>query len=298
MSRSTLGRPLSVIFDHVARATSSRGASSSTKRSPRASRRVAPSPRIASVTRKPSRPLMPVTAVGWNCMSSRSASAAPAPRASSRPMPSEPGGLVVRCHRAAEPPVARMTARAWIARPSSHTTPTQRPSRTQRVAARAPSMTVTPRRLDHDGGELAHDAPAGRAAAGVHDAPARVPALQAEREVAVAVGVEVHAEALEVAHGARRLAAEDGRGARAHQIAPGALGVLAVQVGRVVLRQGRRQAALRPVARGARQRRGGHQRDARPVERPGERGVEARGAGADDHQVGLDARGSGHARVP
>ena len=192
-------RPLSVIFDQIARATSSRGASSSTKRSPSASSSVAPSPRIASVTRKPSRPLTPVTAVGWNCMSSRSASAAPAPRASSRPMPSEPGGFVVRCHSAAEPPVARITARAWMARPSSQTTPTQRPSRTHSVAARAPSMTVTPGRLDHDGGELAHDAPAGRAAAGVDDAPARVAALEAEREVAVAVGVEVHAEALEVA---------------------------------------------------------------------------------------------------
>ena len=48
------------IFDQIARATSSRGASSSTKRSPPASSSVAPSPRIASVTRKPSRPLMPV----------------------------------------------------------------------------------------------------------------------------------------------------------------------------------------------------------------------------------------------
>ena len=38
MSRSTLGRPLSAIFDQIARATSSRGASSSTKRSPPASK--------------------------------------------------------------------------------------------------------------------------------------------------------------------------------------------------------------------------------------------------------------------
>ena len=63
-------------------------------------------------------------------------------------------------------------------------------------------------------------------------------------------------------------------------------------------RQRRRQAALRPVARGARQRRGGDERDARAGAGRGERGVEARGAGADDDQVGLGARGAGHARVP
>ena len=299
MSRSTLGRPLSVIFDQIARATSSRGASSSTKRSPSASRRVAPSPRIASVTRKPSRPLTPVTAVGWNCMSSRSASAAPAPRASSS-ADAERAGRVGRAlpqgGRAAGGEDDRR-GRGWRGRPRRRRRRSARRG-THSVAARAPSMTVTPGRLDHDGGELAHDAPAGRAAAGVDDAPARVAALEAEREVAVAVGVEVHAEALEVAHGARRLAAQDGRGARAHQVAPGALGVLAVQVGRVVRRQRRRQAALGPVARGARERRGGDERDARAGAGRGQRGVEARGAGADDDQVGLDARGAGHARVP
>ena len=180
-----------------------------------------------------------------------------------------------------------------MARPSSQTTPTQRPSRTHSVAARAPSMTVTPAVSTTTRGELAHDAPAGRAAAGVDDAPARVAALEAEREVAVAVGVEVHAEALEVA---RRCAGASRHrtvaGARAHEVAPGALGVLAVQVGRVVDRERRRQAALGPVARGARERRRGDERDARAGARRGERGVEARGAGADDDEVGLDARGA------
>ena len=56
----------------------------------------------------------PMTAVGWNCISSRSASAAPARWASSRPTPCEPGGLVVRAHSAAAPPVAMITARAEI----------------------------------------------------------------------------------------------------------------------------------------------------------------------------------------
>ena len=79
--------------------------------------------------------------------------------------------------------------------------------------------------------------------------------------------------------------------------APGALGVLAVQVGRVVGRQRGRQAALGPVARRACERRGGDERDARAGARRGEGGVEARGAGADDDQVGLGALGAGHARV-
>ena len=54
----------------------------------------------------PSRPGTPITAVGWNCSSSRSASVAPAAWASSSPTPCEPGGLVVRDHSAAAPPVA------------------------------------------------------------------------------------------------------------------------------------------------------------------------------------------------
>ncbi len=113
MSSPTELAPVSRRRDWIARETSSRGASSSTKRSPvLASCSVAPSPRIASVTRNPSRPGTPITAVGWNCSSSRSASRAPAACASSSPTPCEPGGLVVRAHSAAAPPVASTTARA------------------------------------------------------------------------------------------------------------------------------------------------------------------------------------------
>ena len=43
-------------------------------------------------------------------------------------------------------------------------------------------------------GQVADDAAPGRAAAGVDDAAVRVAALEAEREVAVAVGVEAHPE--------------------------------------------------------------------------------------------------------
>ena len=85
--------------------------------------------------------------------------------------------------------------------------------------------------LHDERGQVAHDPPAGGAAAGVHDAAAAVAALEAEREVAVAVGVEVHAEALVVGDRARRLAAQQRRGARPHEAAARALGVAAVQVG-------------------------------------------------------------------
>ena len=118
----------------IARATASRGASSSTKRSPSGPCSVAPSPRTASEIRKPSRPLRPTTAVGWNWVNSRSASIAPAWRASSRPEPNEPGGLVVRDHSAAAPPVARIVARAVRSRPSSSRTPPSLEDRRRAVA--------------------------------------------------------------------------------------------------------------------------------------------------------------------
>ena len=70
------------------------------------------------MTRKPSRPGTPITAVGWNCRNSRSASCAPALWASSIPLPSDPGGFVVRAQSAAAPPAQTTTARARTARPS------------------------------------------------------------------------------------------------------------------------------------------------------------------------------------
>ena len=54
--------------------------------------------------------------------------------------------------------------------------------------------------------QRAQDPAAGRAAAGVRDAAGAVAALEPERELAVAVGVEAHAERLEVAEALRRLA--------------------------------------------------------------------------------------------
>jgi multifunctional 2-oxoglutarate metabolism enzyme len=133
---------LSRIRTWIARATSSRGASSSTKRSPVTSSRRAPSPRMASVTRNPSASPVPATAVGWNWTSSRSARAAPAAAASVSPFPVAPSGFVVRAHSAAAPPVARTTARAGTVGPSSHPSPTQRPSTHRSAVARVFSSTV------------------------------------------------------------------------------------------------------------------------------------------------------------
>ena len=143
MSRPTDCAPVSRSRAWIARETSSRGSSSSTNRSPELSCSVAPSPRIASVTRNPSRPGTPVTAVGWNWTSSRSASSAPAACASSSPVPCEPGGLVVRSHIAAAPPVAITTPRLARIAPPSHTTPTQRSGTCHSASARACSRIVT-----------------------------------------------------------------------------------------------------------------------------------------------------------
>ena len=55
-------------------------------------------------------------------------------------------------------------------------------------------------------GEPAGDRPAGLAAARVDDPPRRVPALEAERELAVGLGVEAHAAAAQLLDRRRRLA--------------------------------------------------------------------------------------------
>ena len=201
------------------------------------------------------------------------------------PMPIEPGGFVVRLQSAAAPPVARIVPRARTARPSSQTTPATRPSASHRAAG-ARRLEHLHVRVAHEiGRQLAHDAPAGGAAAGVDDPPARVAALEPEREVAGAVGVKAHAQALELADQARRLVDEDLAGGGAHQPAAGALGVLEVQLRRVVDRERRREAALRPVARRLSERRGADDGDAGAALGRGERRIETGRAGPDDDDV-------------
>ena len=108
-SRNT-GRPASARAATL-RAMTSRGASSASgwiagmKRWPRSSRSTAPAPRSASVRSGWGSPAT-ASAVGWNCMNSRSASRTPRRAAAARPAPCELAGFVVRSKQAPIPPVA------------------------------------------------------------------------------------------------------------------------------------------------------------------------------------------------
>ena len=238
----------------MASATWSRGASSSTKRSPSASSSVAPSPRTASVIRKPSR-APPVTQRGGvelhELEVGQRGARGVAPAAARRRPPRAGWWCAPRarpCRRWRARPRARAPA-AGRRRRGRATSPTQRPSCVSQRGGGA--------RLEHldalvrggQRGQLAGDAPAGGRAARVHDAPARVAALQAEREVAVAVGVEA----------ARRAAPGRARGRATPRTAPARRSARAasrpaasvsvgVQLGRVVVGQRGGDAALRPEA--------------------------------------------------
>ena len=257
MSSPTDARRVSRMRRATASATSSRGASSSTKRSPPASSSIAPSPRTASVTRKPSAPSAPATAVGWNCMISRSASAAPAAWASSMPAPTAPGGLVVRDHSAAAPPVASTTARRRHDAPVvAARTPTQRPPIVGSATARQSSSTS----IRSCSATSADSWRVTRRPVALPPAwtmrRTRVAALQPEREAAVAVGVEAHAEPLEVAHARRRLARRGPRRRCAGTVPRPARDVSSRwRSRRVVERERGGEPALRPVAGRLRERR-------------------------------------------
>jgi hypothetical protein len=118
--------------------------------------------------------------------------------------------------------------------------------------------------LGDDRAELADDAAARRAAAGLRHPPEGVAALEAEREVAVAVGVEPDAEGLEVGHRPGRLADQDVRGRAAHDAPARGLRVATVQVRRVLDRQRGGEPALRPVGGGLRERGGRDEHDRAP----------------------------------
>ena len=141
---------------------------------------------------------------------------------------------------------------------------------------------------DDDGRELADDAAARRAAAGVRDAAAPVATLQAQRQRALLVDVEDHAELPQVGDGAWRLADQDVGGGPAHGAPAGDLGVPPVQIGCVVGAERGGQPPLGPVGGGLRERRGRDEHDVGALAGGGQRGVEAGTAGADDAHVGLD----------
>ena len=179
-------------------------------------------------------------------------------------MPSEPGGFVVRDHSAAEPAgrehdAARADGAAVLA-DDAHAAPVDRPQARPRARPRGPRCAGPRRRRRTAGarrGGRSRCRPRGRRGAGCgppSSPSARLPWRSASK---------CTPSALEVADDARRLAAQDGGRAGAHEAAPGALGVAAVQVGRVVVGERRREPALGPVARRPGQRRGADERDAR-----------------------------------
>ena len=134
-------------------------------------------------------------------------------------------------------------------------------------------------------GERPQDAPAGRAPARVDDPAPAVAALQPERELAAAVGVEVDAELLEFADAVGGLVGEGlGRGV-AREAAAGRQRVLEVQFRRVVDRERGRCAALRPVGGGLGERAGGDERDAGALAGGRQSGEEPGRAGADHDEV-------------
>ncbi len=101
--------------------------------------------------------------------------------------------------------------------------------------------------LDGRGGERTQDPPSRRTSAGVDDPAAAVAALEPERKVAAAVGVELDAELLQLSDPGRRLVRQHLGGGFARQAAPGDQCVFEVELRRVVERERRGGAALRPV---------------------------------------------------
>ncbi len=228
-----------------------------------------------------------MTAVGWNCSSSRSARSAPAWWASSRPTPCDPGGLVVRAHIAAAPPVLSTTARAATICPSSQISPAQRSPERHSARARAPSSTVMR-------GSAATSADSWRTTRRpvalppacttrrTECPPSRPSASCPERSASKRTPSACRSRTQSGASRTRISAAE-----RLHEAAPGQLGVAQVQLGAVVGCERRGETALRPVAGRLRERRRGDEHDRRVLARCAKRRVEPGGACADDCYVGL-----------
>ena len=113
----------------------------------------------------------------------------------------------------------------------------------------------------------------------------RVPAVEAEREVTVAVGVELAAQVDQLAHAGGRLVGEGDRGGALREAAAGLERVREVDGGGVVDRECRGRAALGPVGGGLGERTGAHQGHARTFARCRQGREQSGRAGADDDEV-------------
>ena len=208
-------------------------------------------------------------------MNSRSASSAPAALARLSPAPTAPRGFVVRSQSAAMPPVARITARAETVqrrrrRASGAASPTQRPSCVAIAVAASGSSTSTR-------SCVAASAESARVIRRPVAAPpactirrSRVAALEPEREVAVAVGVEADAE---LAEGRARASGDSSHSTRTAlsraASRPAASVSSACRVGRVVRRPARRRSRPAPSSsRSARAASGSPARRSPPGRRP------------------------------
>ena len=274
----------------IARATSSRGASSSTKRSPVCveQRRALAAHRLGDEEALAARDAGDGGGVELDELEVGERRRRPRGRAAGRSRTSRAGWWCATTARRRRR-WRGSTARAASVRPSSSWTPATRPSsmRSARGARgpRARRCRGARRRRRESSRRIRRP---GRAAARVHDAAARVPALEPEREVAVAVGVE-----------ARRRAAR-GRGSARAPPRPGCARPrrgrargrrrscpARCELGRVVDGERGGEPALGPVGRGLGQRAGGDERRrAAPSRAARQRGEEPGGAGAHDDEVG------------
>ena len=281
----------------IARATSSRGASSSTKRSPSASSSVAPSPRIASVTRKPSRPLDADHRGGVELHRTRGRRARRRRRArAAAPMPDRAAAgssCAPTAPRRRRSP-ARRRARAIGARRPRSTTPAQRPSsrpeRRARARARAPRCA----------GRSATSADSWRTTRRPVALPPACTTRRSEwppsRPSASSPWRSASKRtpsALQVAHAPRRLAAQDARRPTAHEAAAGALGVVAGAAR--ASRRRRARPRSRPGPSSSRSAPAAWRETSTtraPSRGRGQRGVQPGGAGADDGDVRRAACGA------
>ena len=186
--------------------------------------------------------------------------------ASSMPMPSEPGGFVVRAHSAAAPPVARITARGADRAPVLAGDAAQRPSAI-RSAARARARGRDPRLLGDERGQL-RARPAARSRCRRHGRRGAASGRPRGRARGCRGGRRRSARrAARGRHARGRLV--ESTAAAERRTSPRPARSVSTQVTLRVssAAERRRDAALRPVARRLRQRRRRDQRDARAVAR-------------------------------
>ena len=223
--------------------------------------------------------------VGWNWMNSMSLTATPAHSASATPSPVEPSGLVVALYRWPSPPVARMTAGAC-------TMPGPSALLTRTPVTVAPSCRISQRDViapDVQRGGGVVERPlhlgAGRVAAGVDDAPPRVPAFAGQRPLAGRGFVEMRSEVDQFGDGGVPVGDDRANRGRIAQATAGGQGVVDMRLDRVVgSRQHHRDTAL-GVERGGLRRLAQHHHPATQPLRRQRRG-QPRHPGADDDDVG------------